>query len=123
MFIKENVNPKNKKTGDCVLRAIAKAEDKTWIKVFDELTEIARSKFTVLNNKDAYEFYLKKYPTIEVKYETSNGRFRYTVKQVSEFKGTYIVAVAGHLTCVIDGNIYDTWDCSKKSAYKIWRIK
>ena len=40
MFTKTNANPKNKRTNDCVIRAIALAENKTWLEVFDELAEL-----------------------------------------------------------------------------------
>lgn len=129
MFIKENVNPIKKVTSDCVIRAIARAESKHWLEVFDLLTELAREEYTVLNDKKLYGKYLdSEYERLEVKYTDSYGnKKRYTVKDVCNtselFKGIYLVSIAGHLTCVINGNLHDIWDCSDKSAYKIWRVK
>ena len=122
MFIKENVNPK-RKTSDCVIRAIAKVFNKDWIVVFDELVAIARRKFTIPSDKIVYEEYLKNYTTINVKTEDEGCRKRLTVADVCCMRGAYIVSIANHMTVVIDGNIYDLWDCSNSSAYKIWKIK
>ena len=127
-FYKEvNVNPMKKRVGDCVIRAIANAEDKPWIEVFDALTKIARENYSVPNWKDTYEAYLSKYPTVPVKYEYNGKKYRLTP---SDFyghailkKGNYVVREANHVTCVKDGVCEDTWDCSHRAAYKIWKVK
>jgi hypothetical protein len=31
--------------------------------------------------------------------------------------------MAGHITCVVDGVILDTWDCSYRSVYTAWKVK
>ena len=125
MFIKENLNPKARKTGDCVIRAIAKAEGKSWLYVFDALTIIARNKYSIVNHKHTYEAYLDCYKIVPCKIETAMGNVKYTVKEFADTHpmGTYLISIAGHMTVVIDGNIYDTWDCSNKKAYKIWEVK
>lgn len=124
MFIKENINPKNKKAADCVIRAIAKAENKSWLEVFDLLTEISRKVYSVQNDKIVYAEYLSNYQKIDVKYESSEGKKkRLTVKDICKLEGTYIVSIANHLTVVIDGYYYDKWDCGNKSAYVIWKVK
>jgi hypothetical protein len=122
-FVLENLNPRNRKTGDCVIRAIAKAESKSWVEVFDSLSVIARELYSTTGQTDVISKYLKNYKKIDVKYVDSLGnKKRYTVADVCEFKGTYIVSVASHLTCVKDGVLYDTWNCGRKSAYIIWKI-
>ena len=37
--------------------------------------------------------------------------------------GTLLVRVNGHLTTVIDGVIYDTWDCGNELVDIIWLAK
>jgi hypothetical protein len=54
MFVNENVNPRGRKTGDCVIRAIAKAENKEWLGIFDALVAIAREAYSVPNGKVTY---------------------------------------------------------------------
>ena len=122
MFVKENINPSGKKNSDCVIRAIAKAEGKTWLDVFDTLTMIARTNYGVLNDSKIYGEYLDKYPTVTVKCQVNGELKRLTVADVCRLEGIYIVKIAKHLTVVIDGKCCDTWDCTQKSAYKIWKI-
>jgi len=131
MFIKENLNPKNRKTGDCVIRAIAKAEDRTWDEVFDSLVEIAKKWKTVPNHKDCYGRYLdncceKIIKFDDMMYQDENGKHRLTVKQFSEkySKGAYVLKLANHLTCVVDGTVYDLGDwCLSSCPYTAWKIK
>lgn len=47
------------KYGDCVIRALTKVLDKTWVEIFDELIPIARELQAMPNSKIAYETYLK----------------------------------------------------------------
>lgn len=37
-------------------------------------------------------------------------------------KGTYIVRVEGHCTCVINGIIYDIWDCRDQIIDVVWVV-
>lgn len=125
MFIKENVNPKNRIVCDCVIRAIAKAESKEWLEVFDSLTSIARQKFSVLNDSKIYSIYLSIYDNVNCMYYENDNKYRLTIKQLCDQynKGTFVVQVSNHLTTVIDGDLYDTWNCLDKKIYKIWRVK
>lgn len=122
-----NVNPMKKEVGDCVIRAIANAEDKSWYEVFDALTKIARENCSAPNWKDTYEAYLSKYPTIPVKYEYGGKKYRLTA---SDFwndpklkEGNYVIRQAHHVTCVKNGVCEDIWDCSHRASYKIWKVK
>lgn len=122
MIYKEyNNNPKNKHTADCVVRSISTALNKKWEDVFEDLIVLGRELSVMPNNKEAYGKYLEEYETINVFKQTLGGRKRLKVNQVPEV-GTYIVRVAKHLVTVVDGVIYDTWNCGEKCAYKIWRI-
>lgn len=121
-FKKHNFNPK-RKTTDCVIRAIVGATNKNWYDVFDKLVEIARSETATPTCKITYETYLADCETIPVMYIRYDGKKkRYTVKDVCNMTGRYIVQVAGHLTPVINGVCYDLYDCTDRSAYKIWRV-
>lgn len=124
IFQLENLNPKSKKTTDCVVRAIAKAENKSWLEIYDALSEIARKDYSMPNDNKVLAKYLVKYPKINVMHEVDGKRKRLTVSDVCQSrKGTYIVAIANHLTVVVDGVNYDIWDCRDRSAYVIWQVK
>lgn len=38
-------------------------------------------------------------------------------------KGIFIIRVQGHLTCGIDGVLYDTWDCRNEIVDVVWKVK
>jgi hypothetical protein len=123
MFVKHNVNPMGKKTSDCVVRAIALVEGRPWEDVFDELVRLARQSYSMPNDTSVYGKYLdEKYPTIDVFRWVGGRKKRYTVRDVCQLKGTYIVRLAKHITVVMDGKYYDVWDCGSKCAYKIWKV-
>lgn len=125
MFKLVNKNPKKRKAGDCAIRAICNAEDKNWLEVFDALVEIARRECFAPTDMNVINEYLKNYSTVSVMYDDKHGKKRrYKVEELDNLpKGSYIVRVAGHMTCVKNGVIEDTWDCGYKSCYKIWMVK
>jgi hypothetical protein len=61
MFINENLNPLKRKVGDCVIRSLAKALDKSWIEVYDDLCSIGRKEFCNPNSTEVASLYLKRY--------------------------------------------------------------
>lgn len=124
MFRIYNHNPSNSKDGaDCVIRAIGKALGLTWSNTLDRLYNIAQLAHVAPCSSRAVNIWLNtEYKKVNVFYDDNGKKKRYKVKDI-KWPGTYIVRVANHLTCVIDGDVYDTWDCSEKSAYIIWRIK
>lgn len=120
-FIKKNLNPKGKKRGDCVVRAIAYAERNSWDKTFDALCLVAREVKDMPSCKTVYQKYLEKKWQFN-KMPRFPDNTRYTVKEfASAFPvGVYIIKVANHLTVVENGNLIDTWDCSYKSVGNYW---
>ena len=38
------------------------------------------------------------------------------------YKGRYILNMAGHWSCCVDGVIYDTWDCTEKCVYTAYKV-
>lgn len=58
-----NPNDKDKKDeqSDCVIRALCKVMNKTWLEVFDELIPIARDIQCNPNSKPCYKRYLEEH--------------------------------------------------------------
>ena len=48
-------NPKNKSTGDCVIRAIASAMQKDWDTVYDDLYKIGKKYKLMPNDEHCFE--------------------------------------------------------------------
>lgn len=110
------------KYGDCVIRALTKVLDKSWVEVFDELVPIAREIQTMPNCKPAYEEYLKSKGFTYQGISNKKGSKRPTVESFTKEHptGTYYLNVANHCIAVVDGKFYDTWNSGYKSLYGYW---
>ena len=121
-YIKYNSNPGKRKSGDCVVRAIAKATGKEWLDTFDGLVKISRKHYTMPSEKFTFTAYLKQEGFTMCRMPKHADNRRYTVEQFADEnpQGIYIISVCKHLTVLIDGTLYDTWDCSRKAVGNYW---
>lgn len=108
--------------GDCVIRALTKVIDKTWMDVFTDMLSICTEYQALHNNQVVYTNYLKSKGFTYVGISNKKGTKRPTVKSfaTSHKTGTYFVTVANHVVAVVDGHYYDTWDSGDKSMYGYW---
>lgn len=53
------------------------------------------------------------------------GQKRMTAKELVKMdpKGKYIIRVSKHVAALDGGKLLDTWDCSDKCVYFVWKIK
>ena len=128
---------KAEKVGDCVTRAIANATGIDYKEVYDALNQIAKSerktkrKRSTSNSrngvyKDTFKKYLESKGYKFTPCMTIGSGCKVHLKSDELPKGTLIVSVSKHLTCVKDGVIYDTYDCSREGTrcvYGYWVIK
>ena len=141
-FLYNNVNPKNKINGDCVIRAIANAMNKTWDEVNEDLFKYSVKYKTVLNDRHTFEKYLKDNNWVKCKQPRKENNKRYTGKEYVDklndqkeiIKSIYndninqIISIGGHhLSCIIFRNnqfrIEDIWDCSEWCVGNYWYYK
>lgn len=126
-FIKYNNNPKNKKTGDCVIRAIATAINSSWEYVYIKLAELGIRKGLIINDPNNWQKYLEILGYEKQKMPRRSDRTRYTLEEfateIAEENKIYIVRLAGHLTVIKNKNLIDTWNCSYKSVGNYWIVE
>lgn len=126
-FIQFNINPKNKITKDCVIRAIATATNKTWESVYRELAELGIKKGLMINDRNNWKAYLKNLGYEKQNMPRREDRTRYTLEEfcdeLAKPNVIYIVKVANHITVVKNKDLYDTWNCSRKSVGNYWIIE
>ena len=110
------------KYGDCVIRALTKALDKTWLEVFEELVPIAKQLQCMPNTPICYKTLLMNKGFEYVGISNKKGTTRPTVESFTKEhkEGTYILRVANHIVASVDGMYYDTWDSGNKSLYGYW---
>lgn len=112
-----NPNPKDRRVGDCAIRACCKATGRTWNEVFLDLADIAFRQKDVLSANMVWGEYLK-----------NNGYIRHEPDyriEVFDFcaehpRGIYVLGLDGHVITVVDGMYYDTWDSGEKNVLYYW---
>lgn len=117
MYKFHNANARGKYVNDCVVRAISVAEGKTWDESYDELSDIAQDNGTLLDDASFVEYYLDKRYRRVPHYSKTVGEF------AEEYPtGTYLISMPNHITVVIDGVLYDIFDCRNRSMWSAWKV-
>ncbi len=108
--------------GDCVIRALTKVTEKSWLEVFDGLVPIARELQCLPNNKFCYEKYLKESGFTYHGVSNKKGTKRPTVESFTKThkQGTFLLRVANHVVAAVNGSYYDTWDSGEYCLYGYW---
>lgn len=122
MFKYYNANPLGRNVNDCSVRAISLAEEKTWDSTYQELSEFARQDGITFSEIEFIDKYL------DSKYECycfNRDNNIYTVQDFLKLKlpGRWLITMAGHITCVIDGICYDTFDPSDRLIWCIYKVR
>ena len=112
-----NANALGNKVNDCVVRAISKAEGKSWDKTYEELSEIAQAEGILLDDVNFVENYLDKRYVRACHYSKTVGEFMNEHK-----KGTFLITMEGHITVIVDGVLYDTFDCRDRRMWCAWYV-
>ena len=117
MFEYYNANIYDRHVADCSVRAISLATGRTWDETYRILSEAARKSGRMMDSVDFIEDYLdKRYDRI-CRYSKTVGEF------IDEYPyGTYVISMPSHLTCVINGINYDTFDTTNRKMWCAWRI-
>lgn len=121
MWKEYNPNPIANRTDDCTVRAICKALNQSWRKTYLDLCIYGLLKCAFPQANHVWGAYL-----------IDKGFERKLVPEtdctVADFarthpKGTYILAISGHVVTVCDGDIYDSWNSSDEIPVYYWEAK
>lgn len=97
---------------------ISTAEDKSWSETYDDLSRIVKNNGILLDDVNFVE------PLLDYRY---NRISTYPGETVGDFTerciiGTYLVTMPNHITTVIDGVVYDTFDCRNRELWDVWKV-
>lgn len=118
-FVYYNQNPDGDKENDCVTRAISLARGIPYKEIRKKLFHTAKlldsEKLTVY----CYSFLIEK--VLECEPVRCRG---FTVNEFASMHpyGVYLVRMEGHITTIIDGEIFDIWDCGNKMCDRAWDV-
>ena len=122
-FIKYNAHPKGLTVKDCVVRSVCTAFKRDYLETRRELNRAAKELgYSSYKEREFLYEYLKKYKRLIFKAEVGKPREKVVDFLKAHPHGTYIVSVRHHVTTVIDGYLYDTWDCGYLTVYTAWEI-
>lgn len=122
MYKPYNANPDGRNVGDCTVRAISLATGKSWEEVYTALALQGYMMGDMPSANHVWGAYLRQ-----------QGFRRHIVPDscpdcytVADFaadhpSGVYVLAPAGHVVCVADGDWYDTWDSGRKVPLYYWQ--
>lgn len=115
-----NRNPLGKREKDCVCRAISLGVNRDYYDILDKLYNIADLFDCEALCVDCYKHLLDKVFNLQ-RIECYHGCPIYEFLDEHSY-GIYIIRIEGHLTCAIDGCIYDLWDCSDEIIDIVWEV-
>lgn len=121
MYRVANPNPNGSYVGDCVIRALSIANNKSWYETYIELCLQGLLLYDMPSSNRVWNEYLKTEGyTRHVIPDTCPEC--YTIRDFCNeyFKGTYILGTGTHVVAVIDGDYYDTWDSGDESPICFW---
>lgn len=124
-----NQNPKNKFTGDCVIRALSTAMEKPYNDVVIDLAYMQCRYGYDIGDPRLYDKYLVENGWKRYKQPKKDNNKKYTGIEWCEFLQFWnhpdwqrIVANigTGHVVAIINGKIIDTWDSSSGCIGRMW---
>ena len=116
-----NPNPKNKHVGDCVIRAVSLAFDKTWVDAYMDIIAEGLRQLDMPSANHVWATYLL---NKGCRMADISPLENWTIASFTGAhpEGTYILATGSHVVTVIDGDYYDTWDSgSETPIFVFWK--
>lgn len=116
-----NENPDGKNVGDCTVRAISTLIGQSWEETYTELCMQGFLMRDLPSSNAVWGAYLKSkgFRRCIIPEADADG---YTVADFCNDypKGTYLLAISGHVVAVKDGEYYDTWDSGGEIPLYSW---
>ncbi len=128
MWVYLNLNPLEKRTGDCVVRACAFALGQSWDRTYNELCDEGFERKELPSWNATWWAYLK-HKGFRRHIIPDSCPDCYQVKDFTEDHpfGMYVLFIpfssegVGHVTVVENGVLYDTWNSSYEVPLAYWQ--
>lgn len=119
-----NPNPQNLRVGDCTVRALSRATGQNWEETYTSLCLQGFCMGDMPSANHVWGAYLSErgFKREALPNECPNC---YTVAEFCRDhpSGTYVLALSGHVVCVVDGDWWDTWDSANEVVLYAWERK
>lgn len=116
-WVRYNPNPFGRNVGDCTIRALSKALDKGWDEVYAALAIRGYMMGDMPSANYVWGAYLE-----DCGFVRDLAPAGETVREfvAAHPRGTYVLALSGHVVCAQDGVIYDSWDSGNEIVLYFW---
>lgn len=116
-----NANPLGRHVNDCTVRAFSLATNLSWDEAFSKLSYYAQRQCIMPDEVEYIDGFLQE----NYCQKCGCGGFNYLLKDFLQDHpvGTYLVTMNGHITCCIDGVVYDTFDPSDRPIWDVYEVK
>lgn len=123
MYTYYNPNPKQKRVGDCVIRAICKALDMDWEDAYIQLCMQGFKMADMPSSNATWGAYLMSKGFIRKPIPNSCPEC-FNIRQFSQqySDGIYIVGTGTHAVAIAFGNYFDSWDSGEEVIQYAWEL-
>ena len=113
-----NPNPSKRNVGDCTVRAISKALGQDWYRTYLGLCIEGAVRSDMPSANATWGAYLRRHG-----FRRDMAPEDMTVAEfaMGHPHGTYILALSGHVVCLQDGVVYDTWHSENETVLYFWQ--
>lgn len=114
-------NPCGRSVGDCSVRAISKALNISWEEAYNIICDFGYNMCDMPSSDSVWGAVLRSYGFYK-KAISNNCSDCYTAEDFCYDHpfGIYVLGFGGHVATVVDGILYDSWDCSQDIPIYIW---
>jgi hypothetical protein len=116
MYTSYNANPDGNNVGDCVIRAISTALGQSWDRTFRDICLVGRIMRNMPSGNSVWQEYLDLRGWR--RFDGGNVTVREFCREFPH--GTYVLGLDGHVVCVKDGELLDTWDSGECEILYVW---
>lgn len=122
MWIEYNPNPAQSRTGDCAVRAIAKALDISWETAYALLATNGFRMGDMPSSNAVWGSVLRQHGFVrEIIPNTCPDCYTLEDFARENPKGVFVVALPQHVACVVNGDVYDSWNSLREIPLYYWR--
>ena len=121
-YVEFSNNPYNRRVGDCAVRAISKALNKSWEDAYIALCAEGLNQADMPSANNVWGSVLRK-SGFKQELLPNICPDCVTVEQFADEhpEGTFVVATPNHVVTVEDGTVFDSWNSSDEVALYFYR--
>lgn len=122
MYREYNRNPRGKRVGDCVIRAVSRATGKTWEETYAGICAAGYELCDMPSANQVWGAYLRR-QGFRRHMLPDTCPDCYTVEAFCREhpSGVYVLAISGHVVCAVDGDWWDSWDSGQETPVYYWQ--